>query len=720
MRGKTALLVFLLTSVQSVLSGSIECINGIQTAVATFKFTGEKGGAFTCVGNHHVYSLWAAAKVYCTEDEIEAGSMYLAHICLPRKTPLVPYSTVDPHLTPDYIQSLPVVTFKDVEKKRNWNTSVLLSQELYEIAVRSTTAMDKQYSVQVLYGWALYGFWGAILFLGMLYQCVTAYSISRLTARAVDLEGERTPAWCGPSRLGVAWHWVRQKITIPATFNSYHQRPWFYCTIPTRLESIVVLSYMALNVILLSVTYDTFYPHIRYPQLAQQWQYFANRAANLTLANLPWLWLFGGRNNIFLSLTGWKYSTFSIFHRNIARVVLLLGIIHSTTYTVWKVHDHAYLAVWADNYFQMGAVALSSIGLIVFCSASYFRHHHYEFFLILHNLLALLVIIALFRAGMDIIQLEVIPRRTFRQARPGSYYHIYQPSRWRAWENHPFTTATWVPVGDSPPPKKLQFEKGESQPSTAAELQTFAQSVPSEKRHSNHIEYQIGQTDGSDSQSLDDDNSVKQSNARKLVFWIRPCSGWTKELRDQCLENGGVLPNMKVLIEGPYGKSIPLHAFDNVLYIVGGTGISVAASYLTDHAYRVAKSPHTLLRRRIDLIWASRTVEHIRHVVLDMLAPVLKVQSDIRTSFYATSLAQDADLLPSQLCGLEICQGRPNVNDEIMRYVRSISAEGCRYERTAIVVCGPASMADEARTAMVMVLKTWKMPIEYFEEAYGW
>jgi hypothetical protein len=52
-------------------------------------------------------------------------------------------------------------------------------------------------------------------------------------------------------------------------------------------------------------------------------------------SNLPLIWMFSGRNNIFLWATGWDYGTFNLFHRNIARVATLQAIVHSVSYT-WQ------------------------------------------------------------------------------------------------------------------------------------------------------------------------------------------------------------------------------------------------------------------------------------------------------------------------------------------------------------------------------------------------
>lgn len=70
----------------------------------------------------------------------------------------------------------------------------------------------------------------------------------------------------------------------------------------------------------------------------QKWRYIADRTGIICYANLPWLWLFSGRNNVFLWATGWSFSTFNIFHRHIARIVTIEAIVHSIGYTVMEIN----------------------------------------------------------------------------------------------------------------------------------------------------------------------------------------------------------------------------------------------------------------------------------------------------------------------------------------------------------------------------------------------
>lgn len=64
------------------------------------------------------------------------------------------------------------------------------------------------------------------------------------------------------------------------------------------------------------------------------WTYLTDRAGILAVANMPLVWIFAGRNDVFLWLTGWNFGTFNIFHRWVARVLTVQAIIHSIGYTV--------------------------------------------------------------------------------------------------------------------------------------------------------------------------------------------------------------------------------------------------------------------------------------------------------------------------------------------------------------------------------------------------
>jgi hypothetical protein len=127
---------------------AIECLNGIRTAVSEFAFVDNENGTYwtgICNDTLGVYSLWAAAKIYCTPEEIIAGSNMLGEYCEEYGgVPLTPYATLLPNLTDAYINSLQVVDYADIDESIVWNNSVLLSKDLFTSARRTTVSCHHQ------------------------------------------------------------------------------------------------------------------------------------------------------------------------------------------------------------------------------------------------------------------------------------------------------------------------------------------------------------------------------------------------------------------------------------------------------------------------------------------------------------------------------------------------------------------------------------------------
>lgn len=64
-----------------------------------------------------------------------------------------------------------------------------------------------------------------------------------------------------------------------------------------------------------------------------------------------------------------------------------------------------------------------------------------------------------------------------------------------------------------------------------------------------------------------------------------------------------------------------------------------------------------------------------------------------------------------------ITHGRPNVKQLIAATVKQSKASSFRV---AILVCGPAQMADDSRAAVFSAMRSGFQGIEYYEETFGW
>lgn len=329
------------------------------------------------------------------------------------------------------------------------------------------------------------------------------------------------------------------------------------------------------------------------------------------------------------------------------------------------------------------------------------------------------------------IRLEVYVRSRLLRPGPGQHFYIYQYNRLRFWENHPFTLAASYPGNHEDVDQQLTTQVNSSE-SGAADRKVQSETdiiskASSSDGPSSHTSLSLS------SQEIKAKEPQIPAGQDKLVFFLRPFNGWTKRLRDECNRSGpdGVR-NARILIEGPYGEKSPLASFENVIFIVGGTGIAGAIPYLQEHLRDSARDPsadaqvRATRTRDITVVWATKQAEMIRNVVAQELRPFLH-QENIRFTFFATREKKTAaPATPEKLketstepADVEIFHQRPNIREAVNGVVDRVNAAGSQGGKIAILTCGPAAMADEARAAAHRALKDGKQGLEYIEEAFG-
>ncbi|EXJ60500.1 hypothetical protein A1O7_04653 [Cladophialophora yegresii CBS 114405] len=778
------------------------CLGGIQTAISYLNFNVTDATDYYgngCTNELLVYSMWAAAKVYCTAEEIAAGSELFDGYCTEYGgVKLVPYSEVLPILTNSYIRSLPVAEYSDVENFTLFSTPVLISRFLYNTAKDTYVLFDVEYVLHERYGWAVYGFWGGLMLIGIINRIATHFFHSRRLRLRTDVEGSHSSmpqrGRSGPTTFASAiHHWLRAHVIIPAAFGSHSTRPLLWSTIPTRMETIILVSFWVMTFILCCVSYYISWPNLYYTEPQQAWRYISDRTGIICYATLPWLWMFSGRNNIFLWLTGWSFATFNIFHRHIARCATVLAIIHSIGWSVLEANLGYFADSWTEQYWYMGAMATIAMSLIVLFSFMWFRVRSYELFLLIHIALSVVTLVGLFyhtrifegeydgylwppvaiwcfdravrlvrwaycnihvkrsssiggtkafasyNKDADFIRLEVVPGSRMVKPGPGQHYYLYQPLRLKGWENHPFTLAAYETIGDS---DALGTARSQN------EYKVNEQALRDKK-------IQVTATSPSSSTSSDVTPTPSQHEVstfqgaigqRKLTFFIRPFSSWTRRLREECLKspNGTITPN--VFIEGPYGERSPLVAFEHVVFIVGGTGIAGALPYILEHVRmaighaKKSSGERALVTptRDITLVWSAKQSAMIRNIASQELKPILG-HRDIHVHLHATSPTEihsssgvirkdlaiaDLDLKTTTATTstndeIAISYGRPDIRQTILELVNEVHDAGAAGGRIAILTCGPGGMADEARAAVHTTLKQGQRGVEYIEETFG-
>ncbi|KAH0028706.1 putative plasma membrane ferric-chelate reductase, partial [Aureobasidium melanogenum] len=296
--------------------------------------------------------------------------------------------------------------------------------------------------------------------------------------------------------------------------------------------------------------------------------------------------------------------------------------------------------------------------------------------------------IASYSKESDVIRLDIRTNSFLTQPAPGQFYYLYQPSNWQGYENHPFTLGAWS-----------------------------SQSLASED---------------ADTYLLQDDNLPNefdqfdpgpryQSGVRTLTFWIRPYDGWTRRLRDECLQAPTRIIEPTVLLEGPYGHHCPISSFESVLLIAGGTGIASAVPYILEHMAlsKAGKSDTT----HMHLLWTARQVSFLGEVFAQELR-IAAQRDDFSADLFFTRQGEGPRHGEEQLRSEEnaylrsrLQYGRPDIAAAITKAAIRAEMTGTKV---AVLVCGPPAMADEARLAVHRSLKQGYHSLQYLEESFGW
>jgi len=551
-------------------------------------------------------------------------------------------------------------------------------------------------------------------------------------------------------------------IIYPSTFSHSHVvRPRIFglsLSIPTRAQSIVIFIYLALTLGLMcsEMTNISFPENMYFTQENYAWaRYLADRAGTMAVSQLPFIFLFGGRNNILIPLTGWDYSTFSVYHKCVSRTMVALALIHSFAYISCSLiyGGAAELAEDAsDNYYTWGFVAMAVSSIMIVQSIYDLRKLAYDIFSVLHIILA-----ALFLAAMR--------------------WHL-DPTGWMEWIWA--SVAIWAFDRFVRLVRLIYFNLGLSSTATAqvellihddlALLKFKVRPVRSVAfSPGKYVFLHIGgvapwsahpasvidqDEDGSYNLAM----TVHQGLTRKLYHRLM------KDSADKLATELSKTATLRVGIDGFYGHTAPVDLYDSVLLVAGGIGITAVIGYVK--ALALNRRSYT---KHVTLVWVVRDyiyldwfrdqlsqmfelyAEHISITIQLHVTSVGKVaQKSIDVvhgqSYSGRSSSDNFDIpenvkkapavaiiaaRPSpnnvnsdneksslsarpSLASLPVSYTRPDMGVVISDFVRDSPAS------VAVLACGPAGVVDDIRQAVCSNVEAAKARLDYFEEAFGW
>ncbi|KAK9385124.1 ferric reductase NAD binding domain-containing protein [Lipomyces mesembrius] len=501
------------------------------------------------------------------------------------------------------------------------------------------------------------------------------------------------------SKPGSLVTFFRKHIILPATFSRKHVSPIRFFGVswnvmPLRWQTLLIVGFVLLNVILIFVHHNI----IR--ESHEAWaipaaRFYANRSGIMATTMIPLLFLFGGRNNIMTTVTGWSHETFNMFHRWTGRMMFFQSLVHGAGFTSYYIMDGGYETYYYNmykNYANLwGIIILTLAGVIMLQAAYPFRHYWYEAFLVCHVVLhgyhgytyaalaiwmfdRFLRIVRVVLAGAtthaeiyahgNATHLIVKPSIHFK-AQPGQYAFLYV-MRHKFWESHPFSI-----------------------------MDTKA--------------------DGS------------------YIFVAKAQAGMTRRL----LKSAAHVPGngmIRVWVEGPYGKTYPIARYETVLLIAGGIGVTAVMSYALDLKRRARSGQHILfywtIRESESLNWVKEQLEEVaQDGFVDIRIFITAEWSTNSSTSDMSNEKNSGDIASGSRDSVEssrrvsICPvpkivpvnygQRPDMSKVIEETIKQA------HGSVAVVSCGPGSLVDKCRSAVADNVEKGTGRVDYFEDAFS-
>jgi predicted ferric reductase len=377
-----------------------------------------------------------------------------------------------------------------------------------------------------------------------------------------------------------------------------YRKGWRPIIFPSLAVTVVVIAALLLGALYCCVPQPLFWDSIAYgsPPLAI-------RSGMMAVALLPWIIALSMKANFITMITGIGHERLNVLHRWAAYICLVLSLIHTIPFYVTPIWEkgarHVFEQLFqANGFYVYGTGIAALVPLLFLCvhSVGPLRHRMYELFVTLHVPAAIVFLGMMFwhcnnyltsyhylfstlaiwilsyfvrlfylnwtRPGRmswligDEAAVTLMPENAIKitiptqvRWRPGQYVYLRMPGI-SVFENHPFTVASLCD-------EDFPSEYGEGY--------------------------------------------------RDMVIVFRPFGGFTNKVRQAALEHGP-WHTYRAFVDGPYGgMQRRIEAFDDVVLIAGGSGITAIISQLLTLIKKMRDGK--AVTRKIHVIWALKRPE---------------------------------------------------------------------------------------------------------------
>lgn len=195
-----------------------------------------------------------------------------------------------------------------------------------------------------------------------------------------------------------------------------------------------------------------------------------------------------------------------------------------------------------------------------------------------------------------------------------------------------------------------------------------------------------------------------------ITLGARVCGDWTRELNAfaQNGEKSNGIEHVSVLLDGPYGgPSLDYGAYESVLLVAGGSGVTFTLGVLDDLVGRVVKlgRPNGERTRRITFAWYIRSFGAIAWFERNFMAIAQAAQGssiEVTFKFFVTCLCDPEAIPPIPNSTVEVT--KPSISElmsPMLEATRSGHAGG-----VGIAASGPESLTRMAQNTIARIRPT--------------
>ncbi|KAH7090494.1 ferric reductase NAD binding domain-containing protein [Paraphoma chrysanthemicola] len=376
------------------------------------------------------------------------------------------------------------------------------------------------------------------------------------------------------------------------------RKGWRPIVFPSLAVTVIVICALLLGVLYSCLPQPLFWDSIAYgsPPLAV-------RSGMMAVALLPWIVALSMKANFISMVTGIGHERLNVLHRWAAYICLVLSIMHTVPYYITPVWEKGARQTFEQMFTQTGfyvygtgVAALVPLCFLCVHSIGPLRHRMYELFVTLHVPAAIVFLAMMFWHCNNYLT---------------SWHYLF--STLAIWLLSYFTRLFYL---NWTRPGRLSWLIGDEAAVTLMPENAIKITIPTQVRwRPGQYVYlrmpgiSVFENHPFTIASLCDEDFPSEygEGYRDMVIVFRPFGGFTNKVRQSALEHGP-WHTYRAFVDGPYGgMQRRIEAFDDVVLIAGGSGITAIISQLLTLIKKMRDGK--AVTRKIHVIWALKRPE---------------------------------------------------------------------------------------------------------------